>query len=132
VRCYVEPSPAGGYFVRLRGEAAPLSRHDTEEEAEAAAAAYDRGLQRQDAGEFLQLDDGAEVVMRVGEEAVTATDPASGAEVGVARYERDPERPHVATATVTVEPDWERRGLDDKLLRRLRELAGEHRIRSLE
>ena len=46
VRCYVEPSPAGGYFVRLRGEAAPLSRHDTEEEAEAAAAAYERGLAR--------------------------------------------------------------------------------------
>ncbi len=53
VRCYVEPSPAGGYFVRLRGEAAPLSRHDTEEEAEAAAAAYDRGLARQDTGEYV-------------------------------------------------------------------------------
>ena len=53
VRCYVEPSPAGGYFVRLRGEAAPLSRHDTEEEAEAAAAAYERGLARQDTGEFV-------------------------------------------------------------------------------
>jgi hypothetical protein len=132
VRCYVEPSPAGGYFVRLRGEAAPLSRHDTEEEAEAAAAAYDRGLQRQDAGEFVQLDDGAEVLLRIGDEAVTAVDPGSGAEVGVARYERDPERPHVATATVTIEPAWRRRGLDAKLLRRLRELAAEHRIRSLE
>jgi GNAT superfamily N-acetyltransferase len=132
VRCYVEPSPAGGYFVRLRGEVAPLSRHDTEEEAEAAAAAYDRGLQRQDAGEFVQLDDGAEVLVRLGEETVTATDPASGAEVGVASYVRDPDRPHVATATVTVDPAWQRRGLDDKLLRRLRDVAAEHRIRTLE
>jgi hypothetical protein len=46
VRCYVEPSPAGGYVVRLRGEPVPISRHDTEEEAEAAAAAYNRGLER--------------------------------------------------------------------------------------
>jgi GNAT superfamily N-acetyltransferase len=64
VRCFVEPSPAGGYFVRLRGEAAPLSHHDTEEEAEAAAAAYDRGLARQDTGEYVLLSDGAEVLMR--------------------------------------------------------------------
>ena len=128
MRCYVEPSPAGGYFVRLRGEAAPLSRHDTEEEAEAAAAADDRGL---DTGEFVQLD-GVEVLLKVVGEAVTATDPASGSEIGVARYERDPERPHVAKATITVDEAWRRRGLDDKLRRRLRELAAEHRIRSLE
>ena len=64
VRCYVEPSPAGGYFVRLRGEAAPLSRHDTEEEAEAAAAAYDRGLARQDTGEYVLLADGSEALVR--------------------------------------------------------------------
>jgi L-amino acid N-acyltransferase YncA len=64
VRCYVEPSPAGGYFVRLRGEAAPLSRHDTEEEAEAAAAAYDRGLARQDTGEYVLLKGGGEVLVR--------------------------------------------------------------------
>jgi GNAT superfamily N-acetyltransferase len=64
VRCYVEPSPAGGYFVRLRGAAAPLSRHDTEEEAEAAAAAYDRGLARQDTGEYVLLKGGREVLMR--------------------------------------------------------------------
>jgi RimJ/RimL family protein N-acetyltransferase len=64
VRCYVEPSPAGGYFVRLRGEAAPLSRHDTEEEAEAAAAAYERGLARQDTGEYVLLSDGSEVLVR--------------------------------------------------------------------
>ena len=64
VRCYVEPSPAGGYFVRLRGEAAPLSRHDTEEEAEAAAAAYERGLAREDTGEYVVLRDGSEVLVR--------------------------------------------------------------------
>jgi RimJ/RimL family protein N-acetyltransferase len=64
VRCYVEPSPAGGYFVRLRGEAAPLSRHDTEEEAEAAAAAYERGLARDDSGEYVLLSDGSEVLVR--------------------------------------------------------------------
>ena len=46
--------------MRLRGEAAPLSRHDTEEEAEAAAAAYERGLARRDTGEFVVLRDGAE------------------------------------------------------------------------
>jgi GNAT superfamily N-acetyltransferase len=64
VRCYVEPSPAGGYFVRLRGEAAPLSRHDTEEEAEAAAAAYERGLAREDSGEYVPLSDGSEALVR--------------------------------------------------------------------
>jgi RimJ/RimL family protein N-acetyltransferase len=64
VRCYVEPSPAGGYFVRLRGEPAPLSRHDTEEEAEAAAAAYERGLAREDTAEHVVLRDGSEVLIR--------------------------------------------------------------------
>src|SRR4051812_46620233 len=65
VRCFVEPSPAGGYFVRLRGEAAPLSRHDTEEEAQAAAAAYQRGLDRvEQASELVVLRDGSEVLVR--------------------------------------------------------------------
>jgi GNAT superfamily N-acetyltransferase len=64
VRCYVEPSPAGGYFVRLRGEAAPVSRHDTEEEAEAAAAAYERGLARGDSAEHVVLEDGSDVQIR--------------------------------------------------------------------
>ena len=45
VRFFVEPSPAGGYFVRADGIDAPVSRHDTEEEAEAAAASYRRGLE---------------------------------------------------------------------------------------
>jgi GNAT superfamily N-acetyltransferase len=65
VRCYVEPSPAGGYFVRLRGESAPVSHHDTEEEAQAAAAAYQRGLDRtEQASELVVLRDGSEVLVR--------------------------------------------------------------------
>ncbi len=174
VRCYVEPSPAGGYFVRLRGEAAPLSRHDTEEEAEAAAAAYDRGLARQDTGEYVLLADGSEVIVRavrpedkplfvagwsqlsdesvytrflqsrdglsvselalfteidhVDHEAIGAIDPATGHGVGVARYVREHDRPHVAEAAVTVVDAWQHRGLGGKLLRRLCARATEHRI----
>jgi GNAT superfamily N-acetyltransferase len=146
VRCYVEPSPAGGYFVRLRGEAAPVSRHDTEEEAEAAAAAYERGLRRPDqAAELVVLRDGSEVLVRpvrpedeplfvpeldhVDHEALGALDAASGEGVGVARYVRDPERPHAAEATVIVIDAWQGRGLGGKLLRRLCARARESRIR---
>jgi ribosomal protein S18 acetylase RimI-like enzyme len=126
VRCYVEPSPAGGYFVRLRGEPAPLSRHDTEEEAEAAAAAYERG---QDTGEHVTLSDGAEVLIRAGEETVSAL--AGGETVAVARYRPEPERPHVAAAELTVDAAWRDRGLEDKLVRRLTERARANRIRVL-
>jgi GNAT superfamily N-acetyltransferase len=175
VRCYVEPSPAGGYFVRLRGEAAPLSRHDTEEEADAAAAAYERGLARRDSSEYVVLRDGAEVLLRavrpedkplfaagfsrlsdssvytrflasrsalsvdelayfteidhVDHEAIGALDPVSGEAVGVARYVRDLERPHVAEAAVTVVDAWQHRGLGGKLLRRLCARATENGIK---
>ncbi len=175
MRCYVEPSPAGGYFVRLRGEAAPLSRHDTEEEAEAAAAAYERGLAREDSGEYVPLSDGSEVLVRpvrpddkplfvagwsalsdatvharflaarptlsvdelaffteidhVDHEAIGALDPATQNGVGVARYVRELERPHVAEAAVTVVDAWQHRGLGGKLLRRLCARAAENRIR---
>jgi RimJ/RimL family protein N-acetyltransferase len=65
VRCYVEPSPAGGYHVRLRGTDAPVSRHDTEEEAEEAAAAYQHGLEQAARGsEYVTLKDGSEVIVR--------------------------------------------------------------------
>jgi L-amino acid N-acyltransferase YncA len=173
VRCYVEPSPAGGYFVRLRGEAAPLSRHDTEEEAQAAAAAYDRGLARDDTGEHVLLRDGSEVLIRavrpedkplfvegfsqlsdqsvyrrflqprdplsvrelaffteidhVDHEAIGAL--AGGQGVGVARYVRYADRPHMAEAAVTVVDAWQGRGLGGKLLRRLTARATENRIR---
>ena len=176
VRCYVEPSPAGGYFVRLRGEAAPLSRHDTEEEAEAAAAAYERGLARDGHRRVRPLRDGAEVldarrsarrtsrcssragrtsptsrstsaswrpatalsvdelaffteIDHVDHEAIGALDPATGEGVGVARYVRERERPHVAEAAVTVVDAWQHRGLGGKLLRRLCARATENRIR---
>jgi len=64
MRFSVEPSPAGGYFVRLQGADAPVSRHDTEEEAEAAAAAYRRGAEDNRTGELVALRDGGEVLVR--------------------------------------------------------------------
>jgi RimJ/RimL family protein N-acetyltransferase len=65
VRCYVEASPAGGYLVKVRGSHAPVSRHDTEEEAELAAAAYQAGLDRAATGaEHVTLKDGSEVLIR--------------------------------------------------------------------
>lgn len=42
----VEPWPAGGWVVRLEGHPVPVSRHDTEEEAQSRAASYRRGLER--------------------------------------------------------------------------------------
>jgi len=161
--------------VRLRGEAAPLSRHDTEEEADAAAAAYERGLARRDTGEYVLLSDGSEVLVRpvrpedkplfaagwsalsehsvytrflasrpalsvdelayfteidhVDHEAIVALDAASGDGVGVARYVRHRDRPHVAEAAVTVVDAWQHRGLGGKLLRRLCARAAENRVR---
>jgi hypothetical protein len=50
VRFFVEPSPSGGYFVRAEGVAAPVSRHDTEDEAEAAVARYQDGMDRATGG----------------------------------------------------------------------------------
>ena len=175
MRCYVEPSPAGGYFVRIRGEAAPVSRHDTEEEAEAAAAAYERGLAREDTVEHVLLTDGSEVLIRavrpddkplfvtgfsdlspesvrtrflasrpalnlqelaffteidhVDHEAIGALDATTRKAVGVARYVREDERPHIAEAALTVADAWQRRGLGDKLLRRLRDRATANGIR---
>ena len=64
MRFRVEPSPAGGYFVRLAGVDAPVSRHDTEEEAEAAAASYGRGARENRTGDLLRLRDGGEVLVR--------------------------------------------------------------------
>jgi GNAT superfamily N-acetyltransferase len=65
MRFYVEPSPAGGWHVRLAGVDAPVSRHDTEEEAEARRDAYARGAARQPAtGENVRLRDGSLVLVR--------------------------------------------------------------------
>jgi GNAT superfamily N-acetyltransferase len=58
----VEPSPAGGWYVKLAGHDAPVSRHDTEDEALARARAYRRGTGGE--GEHVRLRDGKEVVIR--------------------------------------------------------------------
>jgi GNAT superfamily N-acetyltransferase len=65
MRFYVEPSPAGGYFVKLAGSEAPVSRHDTEEEALARRDAYQVGAGRQPStGENVRLRDGSLVLVR--------------------------------------------------------------------
>ena len=64
MRFTVEPSPAGGFYVRMAGAAAPLSRHDTEEEAEARRAAYQRGAAQSLRGELVDLPDGSGVLIR--------------------------------------------------------------------
>jgi GNAT superfamily N-acetyltransferase len=64
MRFTVDPSPAGGYHVRMAGSAAPLSHHDTLEEAEARVAAYERGLSQPARGELVDLPDGSEVLVR--------------------------------------------------------------------
>ena len=64
MRFTVDPSPAGGYHVRMEGSPAPLSRHDTREEAEAAVAAYERGASAPARGELVDLPDGSEVRLR--------------------------------------------------------------------
>jgi GNAT superfamily N-acetyltransferase len=63
MRLSVEPSPAGGFHVRMEGSLAPLSHHDTLEEAEARVAAYQRGAS-QPRGELVDLPDGSEVLVR--------------------------------------------------------------------
>lgn len=173
MRCYVEPSPSGGYWVRVQGVEAPVSRHDTEEEAEAAAAIYTAGLGR-GSGELVTLSDGSDVLIRpvqaedkalfvagwdrfgeqsryrrfmghkkqltkrdleffteidhVDHEALGALTPAGDEGLAVARYMRDPERPHLAEAAVAVVDGAQGRGLGGALLRRLRARAQENGI----
>jgi RimJ/RimL family protein N-acetyltransferase len=61
---YVEPSPSGAWYVKLAGHDAPVSRHDSEEEAIARRDAYARGAARDDDGEVLELRDGSSVRIR--------------------------------------------------------------------
>ncbi|HVL95563.1 MAG TPA: hypothetical protein VM266_06850 [Solirubrobacteraceae bacterium] len=49
MRFRVEPAPQGGYRVLLDGAPAPLSVHDTEEEAQARLDAYRRGIEAAEA-----------------------------------------------------------------------------------
>jgi GNAT superfamily N-acetyltransferase len=65
MRFYVEPSPAGGFFVKLAGSDAPISRHDTEEEALARRDAYQVGASAgPSTGENVRLRDGSHVLIR--------------------------------------------------------------------
>ena len=52
-------------------------------------------------------------------EAMIALDEATGEGVGVARYVRDCERPHMAEVAVTVIDDWQARGVGTLLLEML-------------
>jgi L-amino acid N-acyltransferase YncA len=117
VRFIVEPSPAGGFQIRMQGSPAPLSRHDTEEEAEVRRAAYERGAGAPPRGEPADLADGSEVLVRFTGDGVVAVEPRTGAEVGAARYRRG--RPGAAEAAVEVVEGWRGRGLGGLLLRRL-------------
>ena len=64
MRFTVAPSPSGGFHVRMEGSAAPLSHHDTLEEAESRLAAYRRGITGPGRGELVDLPDGSEVRLR--------------------------------------------------------------------
>ena len=73
MRFRVEPAPQGGYRVMLEGVHAPVSVHDTEEEARERLAAYARGVAAAEAptaetgvprGERVTLRDGSEVIVR--------------------------------------------------------------------
>jgi GNAT superfamily N-acetyltransferase len=65
MRFYVEPSPAGGWFVKLAGSDAPVSRHDTEDDARARRDAYQLGAAATPAtGEQVRLRDGSHVLVR--------------------------------------------------------------------
>ena len=175
MRFSVEPSPAGGYFVRLAGVDAPVSRHDTEDEAHAAAGSYRRAADQNRVGDVVRLRDGGEVLIRavhpedkplfargwerfgdesryrrfmgakprlttdelsffteldhVDHEALGAIDPGTGEGLGVARYVRDPDRPHAAEAAVSVIDAMQGRGLGGLLLRRLCHHAARNGIR---
>jgi uncharacterized protein DUF2188 len=50
MRFRVEPSPMGGWRVMAEGSDAPVSVHDTEEEARERLAAYLRGIAAERAG----------------------------------------------------------------------------------
>ena len=69
---YVEPSPAGGWVVRLTGIAAPVSRHDLEEEALSKANAYRRGMEGQASGRGKKAEEGEIVGLKDGSSVLFA------------------------------------------------------------
>jgi GNAT superfamily N-acetyltransferase len=73
MRFYVEQAPKGSWRVMLHGADAPVSEHDTEEEARERVGAYLRGIAAAAAptaetgvarGDRLRLKDGSEVIVR--------------------------------------------------------------------
>ena len=119
----VEPSPAGGYVVRLAGEDVPVSRHDTEEEAEEWVARHAGGVEAA-AGDpprhatsvrphFVGLEDGTQILVRsprpddgerVRDALLVAIHPASGEIVGA-----------VDRGGAWAAPAWAGRGLEPVL-----------------
>lgn len=67
----VEPWPAGGWAVWVEGDSAPISRHDTEREAEFRASAYRQAL---GLGKELAFSDRDEA----GDPGIGAGDPGIG------------------------------------------------------
>lgn len=49
-------------------------------------------------------------------DAVAAFDDETGEGIGVARYDRDPNRPHVAEVALAIIDEWQRRGVGTLLL----------------
>ena len=59
MRFYVEPSPMGSWRVMVEGSDAPVSVHDTEEEARERVAAYLRGIAAEQAARDAEGDRGS-------------------------------------------------------------------------
>jgi RimJ/RimL family protein N-acetyltransferase len=63
-------------------------------------------------------------------DAVVAIDEESGEGIGVARYVRDPSRPHVAELALTIVDEWQGRGIGTLLLGALCGRAREEGVRT--
>jgi GNAT superfamily N-acetyltransferase len=85
---YVEASPAGGWFVKLTGIAAPVSRHDSEEEALSKADAYRRGIDRDTSGQGNEPEEGELVGLRDGSSVLVRPVRASDKPLFVAGFAR--------------------------------------------
>ncbi len=70
--------PRGRVLRAPRGEAAPVSRHDTEEEAEACRRAYERGLARDDTTDLVSLERRPEVLIRTVQPATSRCSSRAG------------------------------------------------------
>ena len=79
-------------------------------------------LSARDLAYFTEVD-------HVDHEAIGAADSVTREAIGLARYDRDNERPHIATASVTVEEAWRGRSVDERLTRSLTARAIQNGIR---